>query len=160
MLQQCRLKPRQGFSVSHFGRNLIIAVEGWGRKHHSPRGDLMPNHVRSGEGTPEPHLMLQTRQVRRKDIPLPSLAWSHGSVCSRLCGLFVRDVRVIVGVDCGFPGLLGLSWCPQACHISLGIYSIKYFMSEHQQGSINLTRQRTRFFASLPLEKNVIIFQF
>lgn len=87
MLQQCRLKPRQGFSVSHFGWNLIIAVEGWGRKLHSPRGDLMPNHVRSGEGSQEPHLMLQTRQVRRKDIPLPSLVWPHSAVCSRLCGL-------------------------------------------------------------------------
>lgn len=34
MLQQFRLKPRQGFSVSHFGWNLIIAVEP-GKHHHS-----------------------------------------------------------------------------------------------------------------------------
>ena len=76
MLQQCRLKPRQGFSVSHFGWNLIIAVEGWGRKHHSPRGDLRPNHVRSGEGNSRapPDAMHQTSQEKRHSASISCLA--------------------------------------------------------------------------------------
>lgn len=76
MLQQFRLKPRQGFSVSHFGWNLIVAVEGWGRECYSTCDDLTPDHMRSGQQTVGIPLdaVNQISQPRRRSTSIPGLA--------------------------------------------------------------------------------------